>query len=306
MKEFALSLGRSRKNVVTVPTRVTTHEEFVGSIRKIRLAAKVEGLRDGRTFVAAIYYFLGWMVGDGVKNPGSRRYLTMRFRLHLTRKHPDNIPLGEYVMDCLRMLGVNCARYKNGRPRRKVPNGYYAWGSSFSSVVGWLFTACLGLKEGQLTTKHPVRMNWLLHASREARIWFLRGLADSDGNVDFHHRTVEIATSPNTAFVRELFESLGIHARGWINREGYGYVRISYADAFAISIFNPSVMTYRRQLLEKLANAIVFRGRWPNWLDSRILDLARKGLSDREISETILDESGVYARIRTIKRKRPP
>jgi hypothetical protein len=304
MKEIVLALNRSRKKTVSVPRRITTHKEFVESIRKIRFAMGAEGAGHSRAFVGAVYYLLGWMVGDGVKNPGSRRYLTMHFRLQLTRKHPENLQLGQYVMGCLGMLGVKGARGRDGRPRMKVPNGSYSWNSSFSSIVGWLFTACLGLKMNQLTTVHSVRMEWLLYAPKQWRIWFLRGLADSDGDVDFHHRWVRIATSPNTTFIKKLFESLGLHTRVFVSRNGYGYVGIPYRDAFAIQIFNPLLATHRRIMLEKLAAAKVFRGRWPDWLDAKVDDLARNGLSDREISEAILDEYNVYARIRTIKKKR--
>jgi hypothetical protein len=177
---------------------------------------------DVEVFVGAMYYFLGWMVGDGIKNLGSRRFLTMRFRLQLTRKHPDNLPLGTYVMDCLGMLGVKCVRGRDGRPRKKVPNGFYAWHSSYSPAVWWLFTACLGLSPDQKTTQHPVRMAWLLDAPREMRLWFLRGLADSDGDVHFQHRWVDICTSPNTNFIRRFFGSFGTTHSG----EGLSWVWI--------------------------------------------------------------------------------
>ena len=250
-----------------------------------------------------MYYFLGWMVGDGIKNPGSRRLLTMRFRLQLTRKHPDNLPLGTYVMGCLGMLGVRCVRGRDGQPRKKVPNGFYSWHSSYSPTVWWLFTACLGLSPDQKTTKHPVRMAWLLDAPRETRVWFLRGLADSDGDVHYQHRWVDIATSPNTDFIWRLLCSLGL--RTWVRvHRGYGYVSISCKDAALIQIFNPRLSTYRRMTLEKLASAKVFPRRWPDWLDARVDSLIRAGLSERQISEQILSEHGVYLRMRTIKKRR--
>ena len=259
--------------------------------------------RDAEMFVAAMYYFLGWMVGDGIKNLGSRRFPTMRFRLQLTRKHPDNLPLGTYVMDCLGMLGVRCVRGRDGRPRKKVPNGFYAWHSSYCSAVWWLFTACLGLSPDQKTTQHPVRMAWLLDAPREMRLWFLRGLADSDGDVHFQHRWVDICTAPNTNFIRRFFTSLGLHTRVRVYR-GYGYVSISCQDAASIQIFNPCLSTYRRMTLEKLVSAKVFRSKWPNWLNSRVNSLIRAGLNERQIAESILSEHGVYLRMRTIKNRR--
>lgn len=304
MNECVLSLDRLRKKNVVVPRRIASHNEFVRSIRRLRSAMGADEVGDGTAFVGAICYFLGWMVGDGSKIPGSRRWLTMSFRLQLTRKHPENLQLGGYVAGCLRMLGVRCTRGRDGEPRKKVPNGFYSWHSSYSSIVGWLFTACLGLTWDQKTTMHPVRMRWLLGAPRKMRIWFLRGLADSDGNVDFQHRWVDIATSPNTTFVKELFESIGLHSRIWVSRLGYGYVGTPYSGASTIQIFNPLLTTHRGAMLKKLTTAKVFRGKWPGWLDTMVRDLVAKGLSERKICEAILDQYGVYARMRTIKKKR--
>lgn len=203
----------------------------------------------------------------------------------------------------LEMLGVRCVRGKDGQPRKKVPNGFYAWHSSSSSAIGWLFTACLGLSPRQKTTKHPVRMAWLLDAPKEMRVWFLRGLADSDGDVHYQHRLVDIATSPNTNFIRRLFVSLGLHTNVRVHR-GYGYVSISCRDAASIQIFNPFLATYRRVTLEKLVSAKVFRSKWPNWLSAKVDCLIRAGLSERQISESILSEYCVYLRMRTIKKRR--
>jgi hypothetical protein len=161
----------------------------------------------------------------------------------------------------------------------------------------------LGLSPDQKTTKHPVRMAWLLDAPREMRLWFLRGLADSDGNVHFQHRWVDICTSPNTNFIRRLLGSFGFRTRVRVQR-GYGYVSISCQDAALIQIFNPHLSTYRRAALEKLASAKVFRSRWPDWLKSRVDSLIRAGLNERQISESILSEHGVYLKMRTIKKRR--
>lgn len=155
---MVLRLDRSRRKTVTLPRRIASHTEFVDSICKIRSAMVSRKQEDVEMFVGAMYYFLGWMVGDGIKNLGSRRFLTMRFRLQLTRKHPDNLPLGTYVMDCLGMLGVKCVRGRDGRPRKKVPNGFYAWHSSYSPAVWWLFTACLGLSPDR--KRRSIQSGW--------------------------------------------------------------------------------------------------------------------------------------------------
>jgi hypothetical protein len=115
---------------------------------------------------------------------------------------------------------------------------------------------------------------------------------------------VDIATSPNTTLVKELFESLGIRARLETHNAGHGYVTVSCSDAAKIKIFNPQLFTHRRTMLEKLANAKVFKTRWPDWLRTEVTTMIRKGMSDREIADTVVDEDGVYLGMRTIKKKR--
>ena len=298
-----LFLGRSCEEIILAPRKIESYSDFIRAIRKIRAATGTIAEEDDNQLVHAVCYLLAWIVGDASKHLGSRRWLTMNLVLHLTRKHPENLLLGEYVMDCLRMLGVPCMRGQDGEPTRKVPNGFYSWHSRFSPIVGWLFTACLGLGWDEKTTKHPVKMEWLLGAPQDPRVWFLRGLADSDGDVHFQQRWVDIATSPNTNFIQRLYESLGLHARVRVHR-GYGYVSISANDAAKLQIFNPNLLTYRRATLEKLVAARVFHNRWPDWLEAKVQFLIREGLSERRICELVLEEDTVYVRMRSIKAKR--
>ena len=95
-----------------------------------------------------------------------------------------------------------------------------------------------------------------------------------------------------------------MHTKVEIHRQLYGYVSISCADAAKIQIFNPELVTHRRVMLEKLVNAKVFRTRWPDRLRMEVQRLVGRGLSDREIADTILDQYNVYVRMRTIKEKR--
>jgi len=97
----------------------------------------------------------------------------------------------------------------------------------------------------------------MLHAPREFRLWFLRGLADSDGDVHFRDKSVDITTSPNTGFVKALLDSLNVHCVVRFTR-GYGAITIRADQAMRIAIFNPEVNTYRRELLEKLVGGSVY------------------------------------------------
>lgn len=296
-----LSLDRWDRIVVQVPATVKSHHDFVKSIRKIRKKLVGSRGREPRKFPESIYYLLGFIVGDAIKHLGPEKRLTLSLSLQLTKKHPDNLQLGEYVMKCVRMLGIRALRGYDGQPRKKVPNGFYSWNTAYSGAIGWLFTACLGLRWNQKTTTDPVSMDWIFFAPRRYRLWFLRGLADSDGGVQFHHRWAEICSSPNTEFVRALFESLELRTQVRIHN-GYGYVSMSAVDAARIQLFNPDIMTYRRRLLEKLVNARSYQ-RWPEWLEKRVSDMIHENIGSRDISERLLTE-GVFVRPRTISRKR--
>ena len=142
----------------------------------------------------------------------------------------------------------------------------------------------------------------MLHAPREFRLWFLRGLADSDGDVHFRDKSVDITTSPNTGFVKALLDSLNVHCVVRFTR-GYGAITIRADQAMRIAIFNPEVNTYRRELLEKLVGGSVYPRRWPSWLEEKVDHLGRLGLNKREICERILNENNTYIKMHDLGRK---
>ena len=196
-----------------VPAKVSSHEEFAKTMFSFWrfMRDKLPSKAEERSFLCSMYYLLGWMVGDAAKGMGSRRRHTVRIRYELSKKHPENLELGNYVMRIIQDLGVWCERRGDRPPRPKLkPSGSYYWDSHYSAVFGWMFTACLGLEWGQRTSYDPVSMDWLLTAPEEMKVWFLRGVADSDGDVDFRDRSVGITSEPNTALISSLLSSLGV------------------------------------------------------------------------------------------------
>ncbi len=142
----------------------------------------------------------------------------------------------------------------------------------------------------------------MLSAPREDRLWFLRGLADSDGDVHFRDKSVDITTSPNTSFVKALLDSLDVHSVVRFTK-GYGAITIRADQAVKIAIFNPEIYTYRRKLLERLVGANVYPRRWPSWLTEKVDYLRRSGLSKREICERILYEDNTYIKMYNLGKK---
>ncbi len=292
---------------VEVPAKVRSHQEFSETILSLwRLSQdKLPSKEEGFAFLCSMYYLLGWLVGDAGKGMGSRKRHTVRIRYELSKRHTENLELGNYVKQVIQNLGVWCERMEDRPSRKYKPLESYYWDSHYSPIFGWMFTACLGLEWDQLTSYDPVVMDWVLIAPEEMRIWFLRGLADSDGDVDFRDRSVSITSQPNTDLVSRLLTSLSI--RNSISRENkrdVARVSFSVSDAVRIGIFNPVVMTHRRKLLEKLTNARTFQRKWPLWLEARVETLLSLNLGMREICETLLEEDNVYVKYNTLKRKR--
>ena len=120
--------------------------------------------------------------------------MIMDVDIQLTRKYRENLSLGEYVTACARRLGIGCKRTLDRPSSNSSPNGAFLLGVSASPIVSWFHLACLGLKWQERTSPHKVRMDWMLHAPREFRLWFLRSLADSDGDVHFRDKSVDNIT----------------------------------------------------------------------------------------------------------------
>ena len=279
---ISISTGQG-ESIVRLPARITCHEDFVRSILKIRAhSGKKGGEAASRTdYIEAVYYLLAWLVGDAGKGFGSERLHTARIEINLCRRHSENLGLGEYVAGCIRMVGVPCKRLPDKVSDPSEPHGSFRWLSGFSQVIGWMHATCLGLDWNQRTSYYPVKMDWLLSAPPECRMWFIRGLADSDGSVHFRHKSAEIVTSPNTTLIRDILASLHVHNVLDFSK-GCGRISISGQTAAEIQIFNPRVPTMH------LHNSCDIAGICPNG-ERMAKQLAAAGVSVRD---TIIDFSG--------------
>ena len=174
--------------------------------------------------------------------------------------------------------------------------------SYFSEVFFWFHTACLGLNEDQLTSYHPVSMDWLLTAAPASTEWFLRGIADSDGCVNVGNRTVEITSEPNGPLFAKLFAKVGIRAKIYKSKGGDS-VSISAFDAARIQIFNVQVGTHRSALLDRVANAHTFPARWPAWLEERVHHLLSENEDLSSVRNALLSEDNILVKLRTLRSK---
>lgn len=145
-------------------------------------------------------------------------------------------------------------------------------------------------------------MDWLLSAPREHRPWFARGLADSDGDVHFKDKTVDITTEPNTRFVKALLTSLNCHVTVSSYRNA-SRVTITATEAAKIVIFNPVVLTHRQKVLTKLIGATTFERHWPTWLQAKVAGLLASGLQTVQVRNRLLEEDNVFVKLHTLSYK---
>src|SRR5262245_11468193 len=96
-------------------------------------------VRKGAGFLHLMYYLLGFMVGDIGKNFSANLSMA-RLQLDLCRKHRENLALGTFVFDCVRLLGIPYTRIADSSPRKGEPHGLYRWVSYFSEAFAWVFT----------------------------------------------------------------------------------------------------------------------------------------------------------------------
>lgn len=281
--------------------RLESEREFRRFVKSLAPAISETVAEDLPNRLQAAYYILGWLVGDLAKHFSPSNESKMRVSLELTTRHPENLLLGEYVMRCLRLLGIPCKRIRDRPVRKGSPNPEFRWLSKWSYDIMWMYQRCLGLERGQSTSRDPVKMEWLFTAPAESRLWFFRGLADSDGSVNFRNNNVTIITCPNTELVRKLAESLGMHAAVGSSRK-CGLVILSTLDAARVSIFNPEILTHRRKMLAKLVRAKKYQRRWPTYLSTKVSSLIRSGLTPIPIARKLLDEDEVYVKTTTVKR----
>lgn len=283
-----------------MPEAITSTIEFENSMIQIR-KAYTGGGGDSERFLNLMHYLLGWIVGDAGKN-FHKNHAWARIQLDLSRKYPENLPLGGFVMSCIAMLGIPCGRIADRLPGKRDRHGLYRWMTYFSEVVLWLHITCLGLRLDERTSYDPVRMAWLLKATPEHRIWFIRGVADSDGGVNVSNKTVEIVSQPNTRLIKALLTSLDVNVATCAPK-GVGIVIVRAKDAKRLGIFNPEIETHKTLLLSKLVEAKTFQRHWPRWLEMKVNESILEGANPSAIRNKLLLDDNTYVKLKTIRRK---
>lgn len=192
---------------------------------------------DATTRLKMMAYLLGIMVGDASKG-GSFSSGKMFVELQLTKRHPENHVLGEFVGLCANSVGLRFSEVDDRVRNERVPYGRFHWKSNTSELVHWLFADCLGLKSGQLATHDPVSVEWMLPAPRAFRVWFIQGVCDSDAYVHLQDQEVHIIASPNAEALSRILDSLGVENKPAVI-DKMDVLRVKLNAAFALPVFSP-------------------------------------------------------------------
>lgn len=269
-----------------------------------RFQVKLDAANRRETFA----FLLGVMVGDAGKahslQEDGHRLPSTNLRLNLTKRFEHSERFGEYTAMCYNALGLRMYRVKDSPPDKQqlkspAKAGKYNWNSERSPLVAWIFNNCLGLDFRQNTTTTPVRMEWIFNTSREFRIAFLQGIAESDGHVTYAG-TIMIVSYPNVDFLVRLLRSVGVEC--WTQRVGgkESVVCTSVKRASSINLFNEHIFSIRYQRMMKIANADRMRGSWPSYIEEDIVRLSAYS-SVPAITKYLLDAYYVYKEPGTLR-----
>ena len=253
-------------------------------------------------------FLLGVMVGDAGKahslQEDGHRLPSTNLRLDLTKRFEHSERFGEYTAMCYNTLGLKMYRVKDSPPDKQqlkspAKAGKYNWNSERSPLVAWIFNNCLGLDFRENTTTTPVRMEWIFNTSREFRIAFLQGIAESDGHVTYAG-TIMIVSYPNVDFLVRLMASVGVEC--WTQRVNgkESVVCTSVKRASSINLFNDRIFSTRYQRMTKILNADKMRGSWPGYIEDDIVRLSAFS-NVPAITKYLLETYNVYKEPGTLR-----
>src|SRR6266849_1984721 len=112
-----------------LPTKLRSYHDFNKAVlRSRKFYTGIDEDADSQRFLNLMYYLLGWFLGDLGKQFGSRKLMTAGLNLTLTKRHPENQALGDFVFfECIQKLGIQARRQRDRKPDNSSPYGAYLW-----------------------------------------------------------------------------------------------------------------------------------------------------------------------------------
>jgi hypothetical protein len=257
--------GNAMSNWIQVPMKISNFTDIVGAVGLVKPLdstyshAQAFGLDRPRVDsmrVELFAYLLGFMLGDASKLGGEQdRFDSVNLDLQLSLRKESNLRLGEFVSLCANSLGISIHRIADKKPTgdskfAQEPVGAFRWSSERSPLLAWMVSICLGLKGGEITSLHPIHMEWIFDCPRSFRLRFVQAVSDSDATVKEYE--VVITSVPNADFVTRLLQSLGMPSARTIHENGKPLrTMVNCREAKTLPIFNELVNGYRYERLNR-------------------------------------------------------
>ncbi len=230
-------------------------------------------------------FLLGMMIGDSSKS--KQKTAHRHIGLVLSKKYDTNLALGDFTCVCAQDLGLRMHRGSDLAKPEGKPNGFFQWHSQSSPLIDWLFQVGLGLRDGEVTTYHPIHAEWILSAPEDFRVGLLQGLAESDGSPNIAAQSIELWIGPNWDLMIRFLQTFGIKA--FRCRDAVSMVKSQAIRSFEVPILAPHLSTARYQKMKLLATTKRLRRdeRLPDNVREQIVKLTSEGLSVPAIVERI-------------------
>lgn len=269
------------KMFIEAPEKIRSYADIIHTLRQFNSKNFIDLEKN-------FAYLLGIMISDGDKQSVSNYSKVCRLRL--SKKYFWSSKVGKAFCESLNSLGFRAWRGKDSKPFESHPNGFYNWTSEASPFFTWLTKACLGLKDGELTSYHKVKMNWITESPMYFRKCFLQGLFDGDGSASLGGWYISNSCHPNQDLIKEILKTFRIKCH--INSDGVVISENrSILTASKIPLFKNATgrLTKMLDLCEMINNSARIRE-----IDDKIADririLANNGLKSNSISERIFYE----------------
>jgi hypothetical protein len=304
---------------ISVPTEIASYRDIVHVIDQLKpteesfrimgdfgYVSKDELLSDR---VNLYSFFGGMMSGDAGKTlKGSSRFPSSAATLMLSKAKPNSYRFGEFAsLSVNASLGLAMHRIRDApqSEQRYSKSECYRWITPASPLIAWTLRVFMGLRKGEKTTYDALRMDWLLDAPKEFKIYFLQGLLESDGWVNPGRDRVVFVSSPNEKLLTGILSSLGVRHR---LQHQPPITRIEFETELGIplKVFNPRIHSIYYDNLVTMATAKRFpaRKRLPIWFLETIRPILAQKLNNDKSCLEIAKLTGMKVSNDTVKKYR--
>lgn len=309
--------GTPGREWIQVPSQIKDLRDIASVIGQRSATESVFSLKDefgynsreelAKERMSLFGFLVGAVIGDvGKHRKGESRFPSKSLSLVLSKDKPNSFRFGQFTTLCARAsIGLEMHRIADSpvSKHRFSKAECFQWISPASPLVGWLFHGCLGLQTGELTTYNPMRMDWLLDTPSSFKAAVLQGISESDGWVDAGDDTICIVSSPNSALLSSVLDSLNLRHRT-DHQELVDVLRVPTEEGAKLPLFNPRIRSVYFEQMEIMSHAwrLPDRKRLPDEIIQYIRELSIKTQTLSGICLELAKTRGVKVTSQTIRK----